>query len=54
MLKNSLKKKSKNKLNEEIIKNNNLKEENKKLLQENMKLKEELNKNLGYSRSRTF
>ena len=34
-----------NKLNEEIIKNNNLKEENKKLLQENMKLKEELNKN---------
>ena len=34
-----------NKLNEEIIKNNNLKEENKKLLKENMKLKEELNKN---------
>ena len=34
-----------NKLNEEIIKNNNLKEENNKLLQENMKLKEELNKN---------
>ena len=33
-----------NKLNEEIIKNNNLKEENNKLLQENMKLKEELNK----------
>ena len=34
-----------NKLNKEIIKNNNLKEENNKLLQENMKLKEELNKN---------
>ena len=33
-----------NKLNEEIIKNNNLKEENNKLLQENIKLKEELNK----------
>ena len=34
-----------NKLNEEIIKNNNLKEENNKLLKENIKLKEELNKN---------
>ncbi len=34
-----------NKLNEEIIKNNNLKEENNKLSNENIKLKEELNKN---------